>query len=209
MPYSLPPLLTSRTQAVNSLLQSIGEPPVDQVETSDSVEVVSADAAITEWTNTVLMKGWHFNTEYDYEIASNGDNEKPLPSNYLQLAYAYANNDLTTPVAVTARAGKLYDTENHTFIFEAGRVIKVDMLLALEWEEMSEAARKVITAEACKTFQARLQGSRIVAAIEEDTVLRCWANLEMEEDRANPANQIRGNRETLYRLYGRLLRRRS
>lgn len=205
--YSLPPLLTDRIDAVNSLLQSIGEAPVDSVELSQAADVQAADKALTEIQRSVLGRGWHFNREYNLSLSPDVNGEIALPANCQSVSYAYlAGSFRGSPVAITERGRKLYDLENHTFAI--GKSIAVDMILALEWEEMPEYARAYITIRAAQLFQARLQGSRVVQAVQADEVMMNLVTLEQREDAADPQNQITGNIETLYRLYGRLLRRR-
>lgn len=208
MSISLPPLMSSRTDAINALLRSIGEAPISSADLSQSVDVAAADGALRDATSDVLGRGWHFNREYDLPLAPSVDTgEIALPINCHSVCLAYWEGYQGTPVAITERARKLYDTANHTFVFD--KTVMVDLILLLEWEEMPEYARRYITLKAAEQFQAQIQGSRIVQAVQEKDVMAALATLEQREDAANPQNQITANRETLYRIYGRLLRRRN
>lgn len=204
--YTLPPLLTDRVDAVNSLLQSIGEAPVSSVELSEAVDVSAADNALTEVGRQLLGEGWHWNREYSLPLARNAVNEILLPNNCLSVMCAYWEGNPGNPAPLVERGRKVYDLENHTFIHTQDAI--VDMKLMLEWEEMPELARQYITARGAQVFQGRIQSNRIVMAVEQDLVLSARSTLEQDEDQASPSNQITGNRQQALRVYGRLLRRR-
>jgi hypothetical protein len=204
---TLPPQLTSKLTAVNVLLQSIGETPVNTLEETESVDVLSAVAAIDEVTLKLLTEGWHWNREYGLTLNPEEDGSIPLPSTCLFLGQAYWNGHRFFPAPITERGRKLYDTENHTYTFT--KAVEVDMLVHLEWEEMPEYARTYITIRAAQLFQGRLQSSSMVFRIQQDEVESARATIEQREAEANPDNQITGNRQMLTRLGGRNMRRRQ
>lgn len=207
MTISLPPQLTSKTVAVNVLLQSIGETPVNTVEETESVDVASALGALDEVTMKVLTEGWHWNREYSLELAPEEDGTIPLPATCLFLSQAYWDSGRVIPAPITERGRKLYDTSNHTYTFTSP--VTVDMLLYLAWEEMPEYARTYITIRAAQLFQGRVQTSSMVYRIQQDEVDGARATLEQREAEANPDNQITGNRQQITRLGGRNMRRRQ
>lgn len=56
------------------------------------------------------------------------------------------------------RGTKLYDRRNHTYTIN--KTAEVDIVFALDFEEMPEAARYYTTIRAARTFQDRTVGSQ-------------------------------------------------
>lgn len=200
----LPPDLTSRLVAVNTLLASIGESPVSSVETSQAVDVATANSSINEIALAVQQEGWHWNRETSLSLAPTVDSTIQLPENCLFVADAYWEGGAEAPVVERAR--QLYNTEDHTYTFASPVV--VDMILNLAWEEMPEYARRYITIRAAQLFQGRIQSSTVVYRAQTDEVEAARAVLEAREDEAQPRNSITGNRQQFARVYGRNMRRR-
>lgn len=193
MPVTLPSRLTDKLAAVNVLLQSIGEAPVNGLEFSESVDVASAVQVIDEVDLAVQSEGWQFNREDRFTLSPNTDGNVVLPNNTLQVTRAYWSlNGMEADVVERGR--KLYDRENHTAVFTAA--VEVDLIVLLPFEDLPEVARRYITTRSAKLFQGRRQGSPIVDRVEEDEVVRARAVLEQHQDKtAGPHNQISGNAE--------------
>jgi hypothetical protein len=202
----LPDDLTTKLNAVNVLLQSIGESPVASLDTSLSVDVAAAVQTLDEITRSFQTKGWHWNREDALTLAPDVNGNIQLPANYLWVANAYWSST-GAPCRVAERARMLYDRDNHTAIFTDS--VDLDLVVKLEWEEMPEYARQYITIAAARQLQARLQGSSIVNRVTEDEVNAALALAEQREDEADEANSIVGNRFTQNVLGDRGVRRRQ
>ena len=59
---------SSELDAVNSILMSVGESPVNTLDTQ-SPEVAIAQKTLRQVCREILSEGWVFNTEYQYPIA--------------------------------------------------------------------------------------------------------------------------------------------
>jgi hypothetical protein len=132
-----------------------------------SVDVAPPCRPSTRWTRSFQTKGWHWNREDSLELAPDGNGDIALPANYLWVANAYWL-DSSSPCRVAERARKLYNRDDHTYIFTDS--VALDLVVKLEWEEMPEYARQYITIAAARQFQARLQGSSIVETASPDEV---------------------------------------
>jgi hypothetical protein len=144
---------TSELEAVNTMLDAIGESPVSSLEVSGLVDVAKAKSALDEISREVQAKGWHFNTETDYPLPVSLDGTITLPSNFLSVDTVGAQRHLD----VVQRGSRLYDKKNHTYIFTES--IKADVTLLLEWEELPQVARHYIMIRASRVFQSRVLGS--------------------------------------------------
>lgn len=145
---------TTELEAVNLLLDVIGEAPISNLENSAVVDAVKARAVLSEVSRATQQKGWHFNTEIDYELVPTVyEKEIILPGNCLRVDTTKAQRDFD----VVQRGNRLYDRKNHTYKFD--RSLKVDMVILLPFEELPEVARYYISIRAARVFQARTVGS--------------------------------------------------
>lgn len=145
---------TTELEAVNLLLDVIGEAPISNLENSAVVDAVKARAVLSEVSRATQQKGWHFNTEIDYELVPTVyEKEIILPGNCLRVDTTKVQKDFD----VVQRGNRLYDRKNHTYKFD--RSLKVDMVILLPFEELPEVARYYISIRAARVFQARTVGS--------------------------------------------------
>lgn len=145
---------TSELDAVNLMLSVIGESPLSNLSGITMVYAVLAKQVLSEISRSVQTRGWHFNLEKDYPLLPNAlTGEIPVPSNCLRVDSVYPDQDTDA----VHRGSRLYDRRNHTYIFSKG--LKVDMVIALPFEELPESARYYIAVRAAREFQARTVGS--------------------------------------------------
>ncbi|QDB71020.1 tail tubular protein A [Bordetella phage vB_BbrP_BB8] len=145
---------TTELEAVNLMLDVIGESPISSLNDSAVVDAVKAKAVLSEVSRAVQQKGWHFNTEKDYELVPTVfEKEIQLPGNFLRVDTV--GPDKATDVV--QRGNRLYDRRKHTYKFD--KSLKVDMVVLLPFEELPEAARYYIAVRAARVFQARTVGS--------------------------------------------------
>jgi Tail tubular protein len=204
MPFILPPTLPSKQDAVNVLLQAIGEAPVNSIEVSESVDVAAAVQALDEISLAVQTKGWHWNREYGLKLTPNSQNQLVLPDNTLRVVKAY-DEAPQLPRKVAQRGARLYDQQNHTFTFDDP--LLVDLILFLAYEDIPAYAARYITIRAAMQFQGRLQTNSSVTRITEDEVAQAVAIVEQAEDEAQTNNGINNNTEVYSRVHGRARRR--
>jgi hypothetical protein len=200
----LPPDLTTKLAAVNVLLSTIAESPVSSLDVSLSVDVATAIGAIDEVDRAFQTKGWHWNREDSLTLSPDGSGEIALPENYLWVGSAYWL-DSSSPVRVTERGRKLYNRDDHSYVFS--QPVALDLVVKLEWEEMPEYARQYITIAAAEIFQARTQGTSIVERVTRTDVEAKMALCEQREDEAEENNNIGGNRYVQSTLGNRVRRR--
>lgn len=145
---------TSELDAVNLMLSVIGESPLSNLSGITMVYAVLAKQVLSEISRAVQTRGWHFNLEKDYPLLPNAlTGEIPVPGNCLRVDSVYPDQDTDA----VHRGARLYDRRNHTYIFSKG--VKVDMVVALPFEELPESARYYIAVRAAREFQARTVGS--------------------------------------------------
>lgn len=149
---------TTVLEAVNQIIATIGEPPVNSVEDNGVIDAVMALQALSAVNRAVQLKGWHWNTEENYPIAATyPEGELRLPRNTLKVDTSAVDGDLD----LVHRGARLYDRKNHTF--QIGRSVKVDIVFLLPFEELPEAARTYITVKAARRFNEGQIGSELLS----------------------------------------------
>lgn len=156
--------------AVNEVLASIGEAPVNTIGTGLS-ESRLAQLQLERTSRDVQRKGWYFNTEPRFKVIPNNKGEVQLPRNTLKAD--------TGTQRFQARGRFLYDTLKSTYRFESA--VTVSIVKGLSWEEMPESAKIYIVAKASRIFQNDFLGSENLAQFHMRDEAEALAQLEAEE----------------------------
>lgn len=142
--------LTTKLDAVNALLDAIGEDPVDSLD-SGLYQAITAERYLDRVSRKVQTGDWHFNREGKVTLTPDVNKEIVVPANALEVDASQWF------VKTQVRDGKLYDLSKHTFSWAAP--VTVDMVYLLEWFDLPEAARQYITARAAREYQRTRLGS--------------------------------------------------
>ena len=186
---------TTELEAINAMLSTIGESPVNAVEDTGNVDVVIARQILQSVSREVQARGWHFNTEINYTITPDSDGYLVLPKTVLKVDTVYPDSSKD----VVVRGSRLYDREKHTYVFTDA--VKVDMTILLTFDELPEVARNYVTIRASRIFQERVVGSDTLHAFNSQDEARAMVSLmEYEADTAD-LNILSGN-YSVYRILG-------
>ena len=186
---------TTELEAINTMLSTIGESPVNTVEDTGNVDVVIARQILQTVSREVQARGWHFNTEINYTITPDSEGYLVLPNTVLKVDTVYPDSSKD----VVVRGSRLYDRENHTYVFTDA--VKVDMTILLTFDELPEVARNYATIRASRIFQERVVGSDTLHAFNSQDEARAMVSLmEYEADTAD-LNILSGN-YSVYRILG-------
>jgi hypothetical protein len=134
-------------EAVNIILSSVGEDP---------------EALLNEVSREIQERGWHFNTENDYEFSIDADGYVTLPANVAQFDLPRGDSR-----DVVMRGRRLYDRTNRTYEF-SGETITGTVIWLLEWDELPPAARRYFAMEAAHRYQKRWFGSETLVGFTQD-----------------------------------------
>jgi hypothetical protein len=152
------PTLTSKLEAVNSMLGHIGESPVNSISDTNALPISAATAisVLDEVSRAVQAEGWHFNTELKVTLSPAGDGTITLDEDVLEV-------DTTSNPDIAQRGLALFDRSSNTSVFTSD--LEVNLTRLLDWTSLPEAARRYITLRASRVFQGRLVGSRELEAL--------------------------------------------
>ena len=176
-------------EAVNEMLMSIGQAPVNTLNVTGIKDVNIAKARLRTVTRTVLSRGFNFNTDENYELSPNADGIILIPPGVLKLEGMGPTDEFTQRRHATGMA--LYNKTDNTFIFDAPVALKITWGFA--FEDLPETARNYIATCAGRRFQSKVIGSQILDRFEEEDELKAWMLLERDERGSRKTNLFRGN----------------
>lgn len=179
---------TTELEAINAMLATIGEAPVNSVEDNGVVDAVTARQLLRSTSRECQSYGWHWNTEKALKL--------PLtfPDGFCMLPMTCLRVDTVNGSAstdVVQRGNRLYDRREHSYSFKTP--LTVDMVVLLAFEELPEAARMYISAKAGRMFQERFVGSDTLSQFNRRDEMMALANLQNAEAETADANILTDN----------------
>ena len=192
--------LTTELEAVNKMLESIMESPVNTISTNDlPAEVQTAVNTLKEVSRDVQKEGFAFNTDEDFELLRDSEGHVYVPGNALDVDLTVDNQNAD----VVQRGLRLYDRKNHTYVFTFDP--RVTLIQFLPWEELPEQARNYIKVRACRVFQDKcLQSDSTHGYTQQDELL---ARAQLDASDANNRDCTIYDNYTMARIAGIQTRR--
>lgn len=148
------PSSMTELEAVNVLLTTIGEQPVNTLAGNQVVDVTIAKQVLNEVTREVQSKGWHFNTEYRVRLTPNLSGEIVVPADTSRIDVA----DLDC----TVRNGKLFNLGERTYQFS--RTVEADIVFYQDFFDMPDVAKRYTTIKAARIYSDRMVNSETIHA---------------------------------------------
>lgn len=159
--------------AVNAMLISIGEQPVNTLEVTDNAEVSIARSILHQVSRQTQAVGLLCNSEKNYPLPVDVDGYIRLPANTLKVDATDSSID------VVMRGRRLYDRKNHTYKFKD--TVYVDIVFFLPFEDLPQVARDYITIRAIRVFQSRVVGSETLYAFTAKDEMDAYMAMVQEE----------------------------
>lgn len=192
----MPLTVTSKLEAVNTMLTSIGEIPVSSITSATTNDVSIAIQILDHVSREVQSRGWFFNTDINYSLVPNNNNEIALPANALRVELAESSRLFN----YVERNRKLYDRVNNTYTIT--NTVKVNIVFLLDFEELPEVARHYVMIRASRIFQDRMLVSSELHKFHEVDELQAYMNLKETEGDIGRHNILTGNYD-VYRVLDR------
>lgn len=140
--------------AVNSILGSIGQAPVQSLE-FENPEISFIHHLLQECATDVQNEGWVFNREENYTLLPDSQGYIKLPENILRMDVSEGQVWRTTDVV--KRNGRLYDKLTHTDVFE--RPLRLDITWKFDFEDLPTVFKRYITLKAASRAATQLVGN--------------------------------------------------
>jgi len=148
---------TSELEAVNTILSTIGEAPLNTLTGSLPVDGTIAKNVLSEVAREVQSQGWHFNTHTNVTLSRDTDNKLPLATNVVRVEldptkYSKGQYDIVQRNNVLYNLAKNEDTFDTNFE-------KVKVVYLLPFDEIPEQAKRYITIRSARIFHDRTLGA--------------------------------------------------
>jgi hypothetical protein len=177
---------TTLLEAVNTLLETIGEMPVDQLDNQQVQDARIAESAILEFHREGQLRGWSWNREEAYPFERDKvTGEIVVPANVGSFTvdpYQYDGRFIL-------RGQRVYDKWERSYkIEEAVSPLHADVIWLLQWDESPEAFNRWTTMRAARVFAARALGSDSVVkytAYDEQAALTELMRVELDQSKPN------------------------
>jgi hypothetical protein len=160
---------TTQLQAVNIMLDTIGEQPVNTLEEQQISEARQALTVLEEFHKDGQTRGWSWNTEEQFPFTKGTDGTITVPANLASLVLCEVQEWGTRFVL---RGSRIYDRQGHSYVLPTElEVLRANVVWFLGWEECSEAYNRWASIRAARAFAGRILGDaaipRLVALDEE------------------------------------------
>ena len=148
---------TTHLEAINTMLSTIGESPVNSLTGSLPTDASMAKNILDEVNREVQSGGWKFNTSYKATLSRDTNNKIPVANDvmHIELNPLLESKSSNDPVI---RGSFLYNLAKETFIFDKN-FENVQIVHLLDFEQIPEQARRYITIRASRIFHDRTLGA--------------------------------------------------
>jgi len=148
---------TTELEAVNTILSTIGEAPLNTLSGSLPVDGTIAKNVLSEVAREVQSEGFHFNTHYKVTLSRDTDNKIPLATNVVRVELD-PNRESKSNYDIVQRDGFLYNLAKNTEVFDKN-FENVKVIYLLPFAEIPEQAKRYITIRASRIFHDRTLGA--------------------------------------------------
>ena len=166
--------MTTKLEAINTMLSCIGQAPLNTLEGIKSYFTVSAENILDSEVKRFQLQGWDFNSEDNYTLRPDVNNIIQVPEDVIMIKYPtlYKNR-------YVVREGKLYDKFKHTY--EIDKPLRVSIVFCYEFEALPEVAKVYAMMAAANKFVKRELGSEAAYQYTQEDLYEARVALEQHE----------------------------
>ena len=172
---------STELEAVNVILSTIGEAPLNSLSGSLPVDGTMAKNVLSEISREVQSSGWHFNTHYKSTLTRDTNNNIPVATNVVRVELD-PNLESKSSYDLVQRDGKLYNLAKNTDIFDKD-FKDVTQVLLLPFNEIPEQAKRYITIRSARVFHDRTLGANTLHKFSQEDEKQALSTLRNAESR--------------------------
>jgi hypothetical protein len=188
----------SKIEAVNIILESIGEAPVSSL-TSGLPDAEAAESKLNEINKAVQARGWHQNIDYNLKLMPNNNSLIYVPSNYLRVDTTRDSQYINVTVRNYNSRLALYDIKKQTYIFT--EPLFVDVVYLIQFEDLSLELSTYIAYLAARKFQESQMQSVALDNFTRRAEMEAYAALLDAESETDDANILTDSSYVAYATY--------
>jgi hypothetical protein len=182
----------TKLDAVNEMLASIGQAPLNTITGTIPVDGSKAVRALDGVLREVLTQGWSFNQDKEYPLTPDGSGRIDVPATAAICDPNYNDNVVVRYDSGGTPGLRLYDLDERSFTSFTDDE-KCDMIWFFEFEQIPQHARQYVAMKAGRKFQAGLISSAILYQFTQDMESESYATFRRIEKRAKDYNINRGS----------------
>ena len=172
---------STELEAVNVILSTIGEAPLNSLSGSLPVDGTMAKNVLSEISREVQSSGWHFNTHYKSTLTRDTNNNIPVATNVVRVELD-PNLESKSSYDLVQRDGKLFNLAKDTDIFDKD-FKDVTQVLLLPFNEIPEQAKRYITIRSARVFHDRTLGANTLHKFSQEDEKQALSILRNAESR--------------------------
>lgn len=173
------------------MLSAIGEAPVSSLNDPSLLDASLAKEVLDQTAVSIQTRGLHCNTDLKLKLIRDAvTNQIVLPTNTAKVD----SSDVSAHRDVVQRGTKLYDRENHTFVFDEN--ITVDIVYLLDFDDLPQHVRRYVMTKASRRFQTRFMGSETLAGFTAQDEQEALIEFERTEAQTEDSNLLTGSYDT-------------
>ena len=177
---------TTLLEAVNTLLENIGEMPVDTLDNQQVQDARVAERTILEFHREGQLRGWSWNREEAYPFQrDDATKEVVVPANVI----SFTVDPYQWDGRFIVRGQRVYDKWTRSYRIEDGIApIHADVIWLLPWDDSPEAFNRWTTMRAARVFAARALGSDTAVkytSYDEQAALTELMRVELDQSKPN------------------------
>ncbi|BAQ94224.1 tail protein [uncultured phage_MedDCM-OCT-S30-C28] len=170
---------TSELEAVNTILSTIGESPLNSLSGSLPVDGTIAKNVLSEVSREVQSQGWHFNTHYKVTLSRDTNNKIPLATNIVRVEidprkYSKVSYD------IVQRNNELYNLAKNEETFDTN-FTDATVVYLLPFDEIPEQAKRYITIRSARIFHDRTLGANTIHKFSQEDEAKSLSILKQAE----------------------------
>ena len=177
--------------AINMMLMSIGQSPVNSVDATGIKDVAIAQLWLHNTSREIQNQKWAFNTDYAYELTPDGNDRYLVPTNCLYIDPTNLDDDWVQRYDEANAAMSLYDLKNQTFAAN-GETMDVDITWFYAFEKTPNSFRNYVALLAGQRFQAGAISSELLFRFEQSDIDRAKAIFMREQSLVKDRNILQG-----------------
>ena len=176
---------TTELEAVNTILSTIGEAPLNSLTGSLPVDGTTAKNVLSEINREVQSAGWHFNTHYKVDLSRDVDNKIPIGTDVLRVElnnkYDKSSYDVVQRDSYLYNLAKNQDTFDQNFEDNT-------LVYLLDFSKVPEQAKRYITIRAARVFHDRTLGANTLHKFSSEDEARALSVLRQTEAQTGDYN---------------------
>ena len=150
---------TTELEAVNTILSTIGESPINSLTGTLPVDANIAKNVLDEICREVQSAGWHWNMHYKVDLSRDTDNKIPIGTDVLRVRlntkYDRSSYDVVHRDKYLYNLAKNEDTFTQDFE-------DTDIVYLFDFSKIPEQAKRYITIRSARVFHDRTLGANTI-----------------------------------------------